>query len=248
MDEAVQILPDANKIAEAALRNLHLDCFSEDSSAKPFTSRMLQWNGTELLIDPPQHQGRPVELLVGERVICSCRLGAEILRFTAAAAGRIRLPGDDGPGASAVRLESLGNVHVVQRRRYYRVSLAGRAPSEVTCWLVEPDESGSARVCSRFVGRMSDLSTGGLGVIVRDRQVLDELAGRQIWVRFVLPDENESLIFHAELRYAEALADGGGCRIGLEFMEYIEPGQQAAVVEKLGRFVAHERPTGTGGG
>jgi c-di-GMP-binding flagellar brake protein YcgR len=241
-EQTASTLQNVGKIAEAALRNLHLDCFSEDNGAKPFTSRMREWDGAELLIDPPQHQGRPVELAPGERVVCSCRLGQEVIRFTATAAGPACLPGDDQRRTSAVRLASLGNMQVIQRRRYYRVSLAGREPSEVTCWLVDQDESGSASVCSKFMGRITDLSTGGVGVEVANKQVLDELEGRQIWVRFVLPTENESLIFRAESRYARALDEGEGYRIGLEFMEYIEPGQHSAVIEKLARFVALGQP------
>jgi c-di-GMP-binding flagellar brake protein YcgR len=242
MEQAVSILPGVEKIAEAALRNLHLDCFSEDNGAKPFASRMREWDGAELLIDPPQHHGRPVELAPGERVVCSCRLGQEIIRFTAVAAGDVCPGQDDQKRTALMRLTSLGGAQVIQRRRYYRVSLAGRDPSEVTCWLVAQDGSGVAEVCSKFVGRMTDLSAGGVGLVVAGKVAMDELAGRQIWVRFALPTENESLIFRTKSRYAEAVADGEGCRIGLEFMEYIEPGQHSAVIEKLSRFVAMRQP------
>ena len=224
------------KLADAALRNLHLDCSFQSDDGKQFSSRILHLSGEALVIEAPQRQGCPVELSPGETVVCSCRLGHEILRFPATVAGRTSYPpGSDAP-ASAVRLERLGQLTVVHRRRYYRVALGEHRPTEVMCWVVQLGQSGAVSVCSKFAGEMADLSQGGIGVVVKDKELLSDREGRQLWVRFTLPGENESLIFRVELRHVESLEEEGTYRIGLKFMHYVDPGQHERIVERLACF------------
>ena len=243
MKQAIANDHGQTKIAEAALRNLHLDCFLAADGERHFTSRVLGLAEGGLAIDAPVHRGRPVELTPGECVVCSCRLGREILRFTAVVADATRAPTGQ-VGSPTVRLAEIGELTTVQRRRHYRMSLDGRQPVDVTCWLVELAESGEAGVCSMFAAQMADVSPGGACVIIRGDQLLNDLDGRQVWVRFMLPEQkNESLIFRVEPRHVQATDDGSGWRIGVEFMEYIEPGQHQLIVDKLARFVMLRQQT-----
>jgi c-di-GMP-binding flagellar brake protein YcgR len=178
-----------------------------------------------------------VQLSAGQVVVCSCRLGQEVLRFTARVAA-----GDASPNATEkenppLHLADIAELKVVQRRRYYRIGLAGRQPSGATCWLVEQRPGGLPRVCSQLEGQIVDVSESGIGVIlVDDARLLEQAQGLQMWVRFTLPDENESLIFRAALRHMET--SQGRSRVGLEFVEYVEPGQHQAVIDRLAKFAA----------
>jgi len=241
MQQSTQEYQQTDKIAEAALRNLHLDCFAEDNGPRPFTSRMLHWEGETLLIAPPHHQGQPVRLDAGQHVVCSCRLGREVLRFAARVAP-LTANGPDGSGPTgAIRLCELGDPQTVEQRRYYRVSLAGRTPTDVTCWLVEADGDGPAKVRSRFNGYIMDISCGGVGVLAKTDQFTESAENRQLWIRFMLPTENESLIFRTALRHIQPHEQEGHYQIGLEFLEYIEPGQHQETVDRLARFIASHK-------
>ena len=235
------------KLAEAALRNLHMDCRCGDPDGRAFTARMVAWQEGVLLATAPVAHGRPVALEAGQAVVCSCKLGQEVLRFSARVAQRCQAAESDA-GTPPLQLAELTPPEVVQRRRYYRIPLTGRQPSAVTCWLVEPARrdagagspaedaapSGPRVFCKRD-GRVMDLSGGGIGIVIDDPRFAADAQGRQVWVRFGMPAENESLIFRAAVRHVQE-HPGGGCRIGLEFVEYIEPGQHQAVIERLGRF------------
>jgi len=239
VDHNLQQEHEFDKIAEAALRNLHLDCFLRDEDTTQFSSRMLHLGADGLVIERPHHQGQALQVSDGDRVVCSCRLGQEILRFHAVVAEHVWFRLNQQAGIPAVLLCELSEPRLVQRRRYFRLALTNRRPADVTCWLVMTEESGAVRVCSKFDGKIVDLSTGGIGVLIEDESLLVDTTDRQLWVRFSLPNENESLIFRVELRHMQGGTGQGDCRIGLEFMEYVEPGREQAIVEKLAEFVMH---------
>lgn len=230
----------AAKLAEAALRNLHMDCSCLAPDGRQFTARMIVWRAGELVGTAPAAAGQHVSLQAGQQVVCSCKLGQEVLRFSATVAVGQASPDGRGAESAQLHLTHITEPQVVQRRRYYRIPLAGRHPSSATCWLVDQREPGLPKVCSKLDGEILDLSAGGIGVIlVDDARLLAQAAELQTWVRFMVPGENESLIFRAALRHTELTGDGR-CRVGLEFLEYVEPGQHQAVIERLAHYAAQQ--------
>jgi len=238
VNETIGITKDCSKVAEAALRNLYVDGQTVEEPARRFESRLRRLAREGLLIDPPHYHGEPIELTAGEMVTCSCQLGREILRFTAIVREPAYTGTDSGREFPAALLSCPDEPTVVQRRRYFRLPLSGRQDTEATFWAVEADPKGPTRVCGEFHGTILDVSAGGVGVALRDAEPIQQLGHRQLWVRFTLPGENESLIFRVELKHVQAPDAHGACQIGLELVEFIEPGQYQAIFRKLTQFVA----------
>jgi hypothetical protein len=229
---------DLAKLAEAALRNLHMDCHCPPPDGREFSSRMMFWRNDELVGSSPLAGGKPVFLRAGQELVCSCKLGQEVLRFAARVAGLQMAPDGVGTDKANLRLTQISSLQVVQRRRYYRIPLAARQPSQVTVWLVDQRLPGSPKVCSKLDGQLLDLSSAGAGLLLSDEQgLLEHAQDFQMWVRFTLPGENESLIFRATPRHVD-LPQPEGRRVGLEFVEYIEPGSHKAVIQRLANFSA----------
>lgn len=232
---------DSQKLAEAALRNLHLDCRCDSSDGGgQFQSRLLHFGPGGLVIDPPRKQGQPVELSPGQQITCTCRLGREILRFAATVRRGIRFRLNAQTDVQATLLDAPGRLEVVQRRRYYRVSLLGRSPLDVTLWPVGVGTDGKAAVAGEFHGRIKNISAGGIGALLKDESFFELAKDRQVWARFTLPEENESLIFQMNVRHREFIESSGMWYAGLEIVEFIEPGAHELVVERLTRFVARQ--------
>lgn len=228
---------DNAKVAEAVLRNLHIDCVLESDSARQFNSRMLQMTREGLIIDSPTHHGQMIDLAVDEKILCTCKLGTEILRFSATVKGGTTYQMNAHLAIPALQLSEPAMLSLVQRRRYFRVSLVGRSPVDVTLWLVDRDQAGKVNIRGEAHGRIVDISAGGLSVLTRDRAFVESAKECQLWARFSLPGENESLIFHVMLMHVRVIESTGMCRLGLELAEFIEPGAHSAVIEKLVHFV-----------
>lgn len=226
-------------LAEGALRNLHLDCALGDVDDGTFSSRMLHYADGRLWIADLTHVGRVTRHAEGRTLTCSCRLGRDILRFSGVIVGRRGFQLNARRRIAALVLADLTEPRVVQRRRYFRVSLAGHASADVTLWVIDPlDEAGSVQ--GETYGKMVDLSGGGVGVVLADASDLADLGDKQLWARFALPGENESLLFRVELRYLRPLDDRRAHHAGIEFIEYVDPGRHQRVVDDLVRFVSQQ--------
>ncbi len=230
---------DVSILAEGALRNLHLDCVLDQADGGTFNSRMLHYADERLWIADLTHVGRVTKNAEGRTLVCSCRLGRDILRFSGVIVSRAGFQLNARHRVAALVLKDLTPPQVVQRRRYFRISLAGHASADVTIWVVDPfDEAGAVQ--GETCGRMVDLSGGGVGVLVADASVLADSQDKQLWARFALPGENESLLFRVALRHVRPLADRRAHHVGIEFIEYVDPGRHQRVVDDLVRFVSRQ--------
>lgn len=229
------------RLAEAALRNLHVDCVADRPEPAHFGSRLLHLGDEGLVLDAPVHQGRPVELVAGESITGSFRLGTEILRFRCQVIGPATFRLNARFVVPVVVLRNPASLELVQQRRYYRVGIVGRHPTDVTLWPIMPDSSGETRVTAEFHATVVNLSAGGIGVLISDPGLLETSRAGQLWARFALPGENESLIFRVEYRHDSFIEHSRQYLVGLEIVEYIEPGAHAEVIDRLARFVAQEQ-------
>lgn len=231
-----------HRLSEAALRNLHVDGQAEGDPPRAFTSRILAFNERGLLIGSPIHHGRPVELAPTQRVVCTCRLGREIFRFCTEVTSLGRHKLKPGLLVDVVVLACPAELTLVQRRKNYRVSLVGRNPLDVTLWPVEVNCDGEASVVGEYHGKIADISAGGIGVLLKEQDFHEQSRGRQVWARFMLPGEQDSLIFRMQVRRWECVESSGLWTVGLEILEFIEPGEHEGMIDRLARFVvAQER-------
>ena len=226
-------------LAEGALRNLHLDCVLGDADDGTFSSRMLHYADERLWIADLTHVGRVTKDAAGRTLTCSCRLGREILRFSGVIVGRRGFQLNAQRRIAALVLKDLTEPRIVQRRRYFRISLAGHVSADVTLWVIDPsDEAGTVQ--GETCGKLVDLSGGGAGVVLVDTADLADLGDKQLWARFALPGENESLLFRVGLRHVRPMADRQAHHVGIEFIEYVDPGRHQRVVDDLVRFVSRQ--------
>ncbi len=228
-----------SKLVEAAFRNLHMDCYCAAPDGREFSSRMLTWHDGQLLAGLPRVAGKPISLAKGQEIICSCKLGQEVLRFSATVDAQKEGDQARGDKENYLLLSVKTEPQVVQRRRYYRVSISSKQPSQVTCWVVNEDGRDGQAQCEALQGEVIDLSSGGIGILLNAPGLLEQTESSQLWVRFTVPGENESLIFRAAIRHASPTGPDQW-RLGLEFLEYVEPGQHREVVDRLARFAAKE--------
>ncbi len=230
-----------SRLAEAASSNLRVDCARQQAPEERLTSRMLQLRSDGLLLAVPTHDGRPAEIAPGEALICIFRLGPELLRFVSPVESFVSYRVKPEVHVPALRLTAPGTLEVIQRRQYYRVSLVGRAPVDVTVWPVEFDRQNRPQVAGEFHAPMADISAGGIGLLVTDEAFFEAIIGRQVWVRFRLPDETESLIFRMVYRHRRPLEEGRRYLVGLEYGAFIDPSAHAVVIDRLTHFVAQQQ-------
>lgn len=229
------------RLAEAALRNLHVDCVADRPEPAHFGSRLLHLGDEGLVLDAPVHQGRAVKLAAGESITGSFRLGTEILRFRCQVIGPATFRLDARFVVPVMVLRPPSSLELVQQRRYYRVDVAGRHPTDATLWPIMVDDAGEARVTAEFHGTIANVSAGGIGVLLSDPGLLEASRAGQLWARFALPGENESLIFRVAYRHGSFAEHCRQYLVGLEIVEYIEPGAHAEVIDRLARFVAQQQ-------
>ncbi len=238
MANETQLVANTSKIAEAALRNLRLEGLGGGDQDNPFKSRMLRMVSDRLVIEQPVGESGLIELAPGESVVCICQLGQEVLRFSAEVKGPTTYKLDQSRQMPAILLCRLGDPDVVRRRQYDRFTLDHADPMDVAFWVMELGPSGAARVCEEFHGTAADISAGGVSVTIEQIMWLRFLGEKQLWVRFMLPDQNESLIYHAEVRHCIKDERTGQHRLGLQFTEAIEPGQEQKMLAHLASFEA----------
>jgi len=230
-------------LAEGALRNLHLDCSVEGGGEETFSSRLLHCGDGGLIIAELSNRIADGVAAPGDRLICSCRLGSDIVRFSATVAARRPYQLNPAKRIPALVLTDVSEPIVVQRRRYFRVSMAGHESADVTLWVVDALEDRSI-VRGEVHGVVADLSGGGAGVVVRDVEMLRDLDGKELWARFMLPGENESMIFRVDLRHVKRTESGRTFHVGVEFDEYVDPGRHQRVIDDIVRFVSNQERIG----
>jgi len=230
----------SSMLAEGALRNLHLDCAIEGAADETFSSRMLHFDEGILVIADLSRAGSGRSAAMGDRMICSCRLGSDIVRFTALVADRRLYQLNPSKRIPALILTDLSEPALIRRRRYFRISLARHESAYVTLWLVQVLEDRSV-VCGELHGAVADISGGGAGVVVRNAELLKDMDGKELWARFMLPGENESLIFRVTPRHVKYIESSRTYHVGLEFDEYVDPGRRQRVIDDIVRYVSTQQ-------
>jgi c-di-GMP-binding flagellar brake protein YcgR len=239
MSQAVQKHNDLNKLVEAAACNLHVACYRAGEEY-PLRSRLLHLDAQGLRIDMPAGPQGTATIPRGESLEVTFRSGTETLQFVTSVLAVTTHRFNDDVEVSALLLAEPKALEIVQRREAYRVSLVDQDPVDVTIWPVEMDRNNphaKPRVCGELHGQLFDVSSGGVCVLTKDDTLVQEAAGRQLWIRFALPGEKDPLTFIVEYRHHRVISASGMHTHGLRFVEYAKPSEQRLVTEKIAQFV-----------
>lgn len=241
MPEAILKHLDNHKLAEGCLRNLQIECSRGSDPRNEYHARLLNYGPGGLFISVPAHQGCPVRIPAGEILCCKFRLGPETVRFTSPVVKHTKYNINPETEVTALLLSRPDKIEVIQRRRSYRVSMMDREEVPVTIWPVEFDANRKPHISGQYHGRIKDVSAGGINVLIKEVAFLEELEGRQLWVRFALPGGTESLIFRVDFRHEHYVEEIHLHAVGLQFVEFAKPGEQNHVIENLAKFVANRQ-------
>ncbi len=127
-----------------------------------------------------------------------------------------------------------------QRRSDFRVSLAGR---DIVANL-HATAAGDVRVCpvdaERFEGRLTNISAGGLGLLVSRNSRRSFALGELFYACFRLPDLDPECVLPVEVRNHRRVAESGATLVGVRFVS-CDPAHTSTQLAQIQRFVAVEQ-------
>jgi c-di-GMP-binding flagellar brake protein YcgR len=132
-------------------------------------------------------------------------------------------------------------VEVQQRRREYRLGVAGQYLVPVHCH--EADALHDDRApCNarRFDGRLVNVSIGGMGIAVVMRGAPTLSCHARFWCEFALPPEPQPFQVLAQVRHHRNILDGTTMLIGLRFLDWPDP-VVGRVERRIVPFIADEQ-------
>lgn len=127
-----------------------------------------------------------------------------------------------------------------QRREYYRVSVAGHDDIRIDFCPTLPDRSDCCSIDAKhFSGRLVNISTGGLLVIVPVSQHRGFRFGERFFVEFELPDIEDPFQLSVEMRHFRKVHENTDTLVGLKFKTDVN-WPVRPLVQQITRFIANE--------
>lgn len=175
----------------------------------------------------------PLEPADGQEVAITFKKGYHKCLYTTRIVGRTAYDLEDGTHTQALISLWPQQIEKIQRRAYNRAPAPAEPAVTVSLWPVSESDPKSQH---KYHGSLSDLSAGGLGVIVPPEQVPLANEGQQFELWFVPLPGHEPLCLPASFRHATALADGKGVMLGFQLvgLELSEEGR--GLLRWLGRI------------
>lgn len=196
-----------------------------------------------LLIEyPAGPAGKPApSISEGQLVGVTFRRGHRKCMFTSMVLGKERLNVDEHSQLGALRVQWPEEVQELQRRVYQRADVPATWDVEVGFW------SGGTRLSARdvaepprFVGRLTNLSAGGIGVEVTDPSGVDQTLDTIYACKFTPIKHHPPFTMQAVLRHVSEGRRPGFLCLGMQFLgaEFAPRtlGRLARVVTQFHRF------------
>jgi hypothetical protein len=178
---------------------------------------------------------------VGHSVTVSLSLDGQRCRFSTRVRKVLTTIGPGGRPRTATLVLLLPEViHRQQRRAAFRIPLGTQGNIEVTVCPAAADEWDCCAIGARpMKGPIVNLSTGGLGVVLRMERIGELRVAQKVFVDFVLPEVNQEFVLRAEVRSVRAVRQGGGVLVGVRFLFGLSCPLES-LVETITQFVTRE--------
>jgi c-di-GMP-binding flagellar brake protein YcgR len=128
-------------------------------------------------------------------------------------------------------------INVVQRRSYFRVKVPESLSVEVQLWhctgVKDKSKLSASSMRPESVGRLVDLSAGGMQIAISAAQKPKFKEGRFVSVKFVAMPSEKPLMFNARIRTVFPTADEKNFSIGLQIVGLETNAEGQEVLSKL---------------
>ncbi len=239
-DQAVQ--ETALELLEAACeRNLAAEIhYEEHDEFRRARTRLLSVQDEEVHVDQPQSIGSQVALRPRQMLTVYFVLENTAYAFRTTIIRPIivtDLNHQKRVKGAALKLPS--KVSQEQRRHDFRLSLANNK-IDVSFHRTDPDQSDSCPIDSeRFEGRITNMSGGGLAIMLPVRPGIHFRVSERLYILFALPGVDERLVMPVEVRNQRRIHDDENLILGLQFRD--DPAiNTRPLLQRIRRFISDQ--------
>lgn len=232
---------DMKILDQACSRNAAADLHIEHPGQGIVTARvrLLEIDDGQIHMNRPQSIGTPLQLSSDQPVKVYFLLSGTRYAFHTTVtrpACYVRLNASQKVLGVAVALPE--KVSIEQRRSDFRVSLAAQESVSVLIHAGTEAEGGACPIATpRMVGRLVNVSAGGMGVQCNAKQARAWPRDCPYFLSFELPGTDAALVMMAELRHVRPLSENIVAIAGFKFLPWSTvPLKQSA--HTISRFIA----------
>lgn len=234
----------AEIVADACARNTAAELHIEQPDGGLLTAwaRMLGCQNELIQLDQPQAASGAIALAPGQCVAVFLHLkGKRYCFHSAVVEPRVRIRLNERMVVAGIALERPFELVEAQRRDDFRVSVAGTRDISV-CFhgLTVPAPGPVPLDVPRFRGRIVDISTGGMAVLIARTELRHVRLGELFYSEFLLPDADQPLTPVCQARHASLVRTDTARLVGMQFMPWIGCDAQQ-VNQRTRRFVVAEQ-------
>lgn len=229
----------ADLCARNAVTELHVESPPDDCVTARV--RLIDMNDDVVFCDRPQNVNRDVELRAGQSVTAYVKSGDERWAFdTVVVKSMCMVRLNSKQRVVGMSLEIPDAIRDQQRRRDYRISLAGK---NIDCE-IQREHQTHRFACSvnraAIFGRLVNLSARGFGVVVDAPHWKHLNYGDRVFCHFRLSGLIGRQVLLGEVRHQRPIRGGHSAIVGLRLCETpIAP--VAGLSSRLNRFIAQEQ-------
>ncbi len=232
-------------IGKGCARNVPVELLYEDPDGTIITGRvrLLELTKQHILADRPAYLDGDSAIPTGAEITVHLRMGGSRYQFASAieeSSRTVRLNARQVVPGIAMRKPLV--ITDSQRRAYLRISMVAYDPINVDLVSPHPDLPDVCSVDAQVIyGWMTDLSVGGVSVLV-DERVLDVAdPASRVFLTFALPGVADEFNLLASVRHCSVVPSSTSLRIGLSFCPWLQR-RFTRDQERISRFVTeHER-------
>lgn len=204
-------------------------------------TRLLFMDADSLYLATPVQDGKPVAFGVD----CCVDVYTRVHRQTYAFQSKVLrtdcvIKLNSGKTLTGIQLSKPSELKETQRRNNYRVSLASMVPIDAMMQAVcdQDTNSESGPVGGKIKSQLVNLSSGGCGVVLSQKEAQKFRLGNLILLSFDLPVESESFTFQTRICQIIPVQERETVRLGLQFVEWPNRTEFRKALRPLEKFIA----------
>jgi len=244
MTVAAPVKPEQrNKLLRAVCaRNIPAELHLETAEAGVITTRvrLLHVDALHVYVDEPHTPAGPLPVRPRQPVVTHFLFSGTRYAFRSKVIRRCQLRLNEHKSVTAVAIGVPGDVRIEQRRADFRLSLAGY-DIPVEGHPGRPDHGGHcALMVFPFAGRLTNISAGGMGLVVDEAIAAEWQIGQVFFFVFRLPGATRDLWVMSTLRHLRGVPESLSTVAGLQFLPWpLVP--MRTYVREINRFIAGEQ-------
>lgn len=230
-------------LQRACDHNLPFELVSEHDAdnAPPMRSRfLLRPADGSLAVDAPTRAGIPVILPANQRVFAAFNLQHQPYQFDTSTIRRDNVQLNAQKSIAALVLATPMRIERIQRRSSFRVRISRAERKIGHLWLLQHlDDEDEQKPRVKPLGEVdiTDLSAGGVGLLISDPQAQQLKPTDQVIIAVPLQQPANFIRLQADIRTLRPIAEGGSI-VGLQFLGLDDTPEGRAMRQQLEHYVA----------